>query len=118
MKPFPRNVLVVQPYGIGDLLFITPVLRALRLIPGLERVDVLLGSRTEEVIRHNPHVDEIFTIDKDLFRRQSWLKTWSGLAQLGKTLRGRNYDLLLDYSFRDEYAFFALIFLNIPRRAG
>ena len=30
-----RRVLIVQPYGIGDLLFLTPVFRALRTLPGL-----------------------------------------------------------------------------------
>ena len=49
-----RRVLVVQPYGIGDLLFITPVLRALRLIPTVERVDLMIGSRTRAVIQGNP----------------------------------------------------------------
>ena len=39
-KPL-RRVLVIQPYGIGDLLFVTPVLRALQLLPGIETVDVM-----------------------------------------------------------------------------
>ena len=59
-----RRVLIVQPYGIGDLLFLTPVFRALRLIPTVERVDLLLGSRTETVVRANPHVDNFYSIDK------------------------------------------------------
>src|SRR5262249_47960476 len=58
----PRRVLIVHPYGIGDLLFVTPVLRALRLLPSVERVDLLLGSRTDAVVRANPHVDDIFVI--------------------------------------------------------
>ena len=56
-----RRVLVVHPYGIGDLLFVTPVLRALRLLPAVERVDLLLGSRTESVVSSNPHADEILS---------------------------------------------------------
>ena len=67
-----RRVLIVQPYGIGDLLFLTPVLRALRVMPTVEKVDLLLGSRTESVVRANPHVDQIYSIDKDLFHRRSY----------------------------------------------
>ena len=113
-----RRVLVAQPYGIGDLLFVTPVLRALRLKPSIEKVDLLLGSRTESVVRSNPHVDEIFSIDKDRFRDQGKWRTFREVLALGKKLRGNHYDLLLDYSLRAEHAFFAQFFLGIPRRAG
>ncbi|HTL48239.1 MAG TPA: glycosyltransferase family 9 protein [Verrucomicrobiae bacterium] len=117
MRPV-RRVLVVQPYGIGDLLFVTPVLRALRLLPGIERVDLLLGSRTEAVVRHNPHVDEILEIDKDLFHRRGALENFQALRALGAKLRARHYDLMLDYSMRGEYAFFGRFFLGIPETAG
>lgn len=116
--PSPRNVLIVQPYGIGDLLFLTPVFRALRLVPGIEKVDLLLGSRTEAIVRHNPHIDQIYTVDKDLFHRRSRAENLSSLWELARNLRAKKYDLMLDYSFRDEYAFFGKFFLNIPRRAG
>ena len=113
-----RRVLIVQPYGIGDLLFVTPVLRALRLQPTVEKVDLLLGSRTEAVVRSNPHVDEIFTVDKDLFHRQGRMQTMRDLLALGGRLRKNRYDLMLDYSLRSEYAFFGKFLLGIPRRAG
>lgn len=111
-------MLVVQPYGIGDLLFATPALRALRLVPTIEKVDLLLGSRTEEIVCANPHVDEIFTVDKSRFHSQGPTQSFKDIVALGKKLRRRCYDLLLDYSFRDEIAFYSQFFLGIPRRAG
>lgn len=114
----PRRILIIQPYGMGDLLFVTPVLRALRLIPSIENVDLILGSRTEEVVRSNPHVDEIFTIDKDLFHRRKPLENFLEIAALTRRLRRKRYDLLLDFSLRGEYAFWARFFLGISRTAG
>lgn len=114
----PRRVLVVHPYGIGDLLFATPVLRALRLQPRVETVDLLLGSRTEAVVKTNPHVDKIFSIDKDRVHRQNFLQNYKELSELGRELAARKYDLLIDYSMRTEYAFFSQFFLGIKRRAG
>ncbi len=113
-----RRVLIVHPYGIGDLLFVTPVLRALRLIPSVEKVDMLLGSRTDVVVRANPHVDEIFSIDKDLFHRQTPLRNLREMYRLGTTLRKNRYDLMIDYSLRREYAFWARTYLGIRRSAG
>jgi len=113
-----RRVLVVQPYGIGDLLFITPVLRALRLIPTVERVDLMLGSRTRAVIQANPHVNDIVVIDKDKMHSTSRTENLRFLQALGKDLKKNKYDLLLDYSIRGEYAFLGQFFLGISRRAG
>lgn len=113
-----RRVLIVHPYGIGDLLFVTPVMRALRLIPTVETVDLLLGSRTREVVEHNPHVDEIFVADKDRAHRQSWLENFRDALALGQKFRAKHYDLILDYSLRREHAFFGRFFFGIPRCAG
>lgn len=113
-----RRILIVQPYGIGDLLFITPVFRALRLVPTVECVDLLLGSRTDSVVRSNPHIDKIFIVDKDHFHRLKKSEVFREILQLGRELRTQPYDLLLDYSLRGEYAFFAQFFLGIKKRAG
>lgn len=114
----PRRVLIVQPYGIGDLLFLTPVLRALRLIPTVEKVDLLLGSRTDAVVRRNPHIDRIYSIDKDKVHGQDFFKNAREFWALGRELAANRYDLLLDYSLRGEYAFFSQWVLGIQRRAG
>ncbi len=113
-----RRVLVVHPYGIGDFLFVTPVLRALRLLPTVEKVDLLLGSRTREVASVNPHVDEIFVVDKDKQHRQSGFDNFKEWAILCRRLRANHYDLMIDYSMRREYAFLGAWILGIRKRAG
>lgn len=113
-----KRVLIVHPYGLGDFLFLTPVLRALRLIPSVEKVDLLLGSRTSEVARANPHVDEIFVVDKGRLQKQGRMQTFREIAALGRELHSRHYDLMLDYSLRSEYAILSRLFLGIPRTAG
>lgn len=113
-----KKILVVQPYGIGDLLFLTPVLRALRQMPGVETVDLLLGSRTEAVIADNPYVGEIFSINKDTWHAEGRRKAFHDMRVLTARLAPKKYDLLLDYSLRGEYGFWAQFFLGIPKRAG
>lgn len=113
-----RRVLIVQPFGLGDFLFITPVLRALRLLPTVERVDILIGSRTRALIQSNPHIDDIYVIDKDKMHRNSRSENFQFLKDLGKSLKKNNYDLLLDFSIRGEYAFWSQFYLGIRKRAG
>ena len=112
-----RRILIVQPYGIGDALFTTPLLRALRTLPTVEAVDLLLGSRTEAVFRNNPHVDQIYSIDKGRWQREGAGRVLRDASSLWKNLKGR-YDLLVDFSLQREYGFYAGLFLGIPRRIG
>lgn len=112
-----RTVLVVQPYGLGDALFTTPLLRALGTLPGVEAVDLLLGSRTEAIFRNNPHVDQIHILDKDRWHSLGPGELSREIFRWWKTLRGR-YDLLIDLSLQRETAFLSGIFLGIPRRIG
>jgi ADP-heptose:LPS heptosyltransferase len=79
---------------------------------------MLLGSRTREVVENNPHVSDIFILDKDKLRRQSRAENFRDLWALGKKLREKKYDLLLDYSLRPENAFWYRFLLGIPKRAG
>lgn len=116
MKSIQR-VLVVQPFGLGDALFITPVLRALRTLPGVESVDLLLGSRTGAVFRNNPHVDKIFSIDKGKWHAGGKGRIFQDALSLWRSLRGR-YELLVDFSLTREYGFWSQFFLGIPRRIG
>lgn len=114
----PRRVLVIAPYGIGDLLFATPVLRALRLLPTIERVDLLLGSRTGSVLQNNPHVDEVMILNRSELTGKSPWHQISFFFKFFHKLRSKKYDLLLDYSMRDEFSFFCKWILGIPARAG
>ncbi len=93
-------------------------MRALRLIPTVETVDLLLGSRTSEVVENNPHINDIFVVDKDRAHHQTWLENLRDSWELGRKLRAKHYDLILDYSLRRENAFFGRFFLGIPRCAG
>ena len=113
-----RRVLVVHPFGIGDFLFMTPVLRALRLVPTVESVDLLLGSRTREVAEANPHVDVVWVLDKERMHEQDFLTRIREWIVLGRQLKKRRYDLLLDYSLSREYGFWAAAYLGIAKRAG
>ena len=112
-----RRILIVQPYGIGDALFTTPLLRALRTLPTVEAVDLLLGSRTESVFRNNPHVNQIFSLDKGAWHREGSGRMVRDAFSLWKNLKGR-HDLLIDCSLQREYGFYGKFFLGIPRRIG
>jgi len=117
MPPPVKRVLLIHPFGIGDVLFMTPVIDSLKK-SGVEKIDLLLGSRTKMLFEHNPSVDEIFVLDRDKIRRQSAIQNFIEIAKLLFRLRKNRYDHLFDFSLSRQYAFFAYLFLSIPKRIG
>ncbi|HDM37824.1 MAG TPA: lipopolysaccharide heptosyltransferase family protein, partial [Candidatus Omnitrophica bacterium] len=67
-KTFKR-ILVVNPYGIGDVLFTTPLVSNLRKSIPDSYIAFLVGSRTKDILVNNRDLDEIFVFDKGRFDR-------------------------------------------------
>lgn len=117
-KRSPKNAIIVQPYGIGDLLFSFPLLQALKTVAGVSRLDILVGSRTSQIARLSPHVDGIFVIDKDRWKKmRKWDVLRQKLSLLGN-FKKVGYDIFIDFSMQPEYAFWAKFFARVPVRAG
>ena len=70
---------------MGDVLLITPLLRALRARHPGATISALTRSAYAPLLSENPHLDEVLSLDS----RQS-------IAALGRELRGRDYTHLLD----------------------
>ncbi len=117
MKSKIKSILLLHPFGIGDALFMTPIIRSLHE-SGVSTIDLILGSRTQELFEHHPCVNEIFVMDRDRIRNQSALQNVRELIPFLLNLRKKRYQAFLDFSLARQYAFFASFFLNIPVRIG
>lgn len=84
-----RSVLVLCTAGIGDTLWSTPILRALRARhPGAAIAVLVLQRRgTRQVLEGSPFVDECIVVDWD------YRAIPGGLARLLRLLRGRDFDM-------------------------
>jgi heptosyltransferase II len=56
-----ENVLILRNQGIGDLILITPAIRAVRQIHPNAKISVLVGDWSRCAIEHNTYVDEIIS---------------------------------------------------------
>ncbi len=87
------NILVIKPGAIGDLLQLTPVLRALKALYPASRITLITGSRASSALfRNNPHVQETLVYEKRGEHRSavSFLRLWA-------ELRKRRFDLVLNF---------------------
>jgi len=65
-----KNILVVRLGGIGDVVIITPALKALKKLYPQSRISLMTNRSSAEVVRGAPYVDELITFT-DLFSTQS-----------------------------------------------
>jgi len=115
-----RRILIINPFGIGDVLFSTPLVRAVRQAFPKAYLAYLCNRRTQEMLRRNPHLDELFIYEKDELVAQWARSTWSGLKALSSLLfqlRRRRFELAIDLSLGERYGF-VLALLRVPRRIG
>jgi len=112
------KILIINPYGIGDVLFTTPLIRAMKKAYPLAGISVLLGSRTEEVLASNPFVEKIHIFDKGRFDKGSKLKEIPRLISLISRLKKEKFDIVFDLSNVPEYGLISKLFLKIPHRIG
>ncbi|MBU8871193.1 MAG: glycosyltransferase family 9 protein [Gemmatimonadales bacterium] len=65
----PARILVVrQQNQMGDMVCATPVFRALRENFPEAEIGLVTAPVNVEVVRHNPHLDRIFTFDQRMWR--------------------------------------------------
>ncbi len=115
-----RKVLIINPFGIGDVLFTTPVINNLNAnIPGI-KIGYLCNSRTAEILGNDPLIDHIFIYDRDEFESVK-KKSFFAWAKKGidfiNSIKDKRFDLALDFSLNSQYGFFCWL-AGIKKRVG
>jgi lipopolysaccharide heptosyltransferase II len=94
-----NRILVISLYKIGDVLFTTPAIRALKKRFPEAKLTVWVKSRGRAVLENNPHVDEILVFDNISVARGfediNHLDIKSRLKFVSE-LRAREFDLVVD----------------------
>ena len=81
------RILAIRPRALGDVVLVTPALRALaNAAPGTE-VEFATEPRYRELIEGLPHVTRIWPVERDA----------AGTARLVAALRRRGFDLAVDF---------------------
>ena len=112
------KILFVNPFGIGDLLFTTPLARALKKRG--HTVYYWCNKRTQGIIRHNDAVSGFFALSRgDLKKefRSSPLGAAGKFLSLARSLKKERFDTALDFSLDSRYSLL-LRLLGVRKLAG
>src|SRR3989338_8592961 len=115
------KILIINPFGIGDVLFSTPLIRALKKKYPDSSITYICNKRSYDILKNNPHISNIYICEKDDYRRlwaESRLGLVKELSSLINNLRQDSYDMVFDMSLGYIYSLVLLLFVGIPIRVG
>ena len=100
IPPNVRKILVVRLSARGDLVFASPLAGAVRRRYPDAHIAWMAEERTADVIRHNPHLDEVIVWQraawKRLFRSGRWGSLARELIEFFGSVRDRRFDVVID----------------------
>jgi len=98
-----RRILVLHHYEIGDVLCITPALRALRRAFPTAHLAILVAQNCRPVVERNPDVNEVLTYRRAKYQ-SGWLDRLASrdLLRVVRDLRRGRFDLAV--SMRRPYS--------------
>ncbi len=116
----PRTLVIINPFGIGDVLFSTPLVAAVRRAFPAARLVYLCNRRTEDILRHNPHINAMLVFEKDAYRALWRASRWRWILAVQDLIRRvahEHCDMAIDLSLSDRYSGL-LMMLGVPQRVG
>jgi heptosyltransferase-2 len=105
-----KRILLIQTAFIGDVILITPLIRAIKKVFPDSELDVLLTPATQDILLNNPNIHEILVFDKRNHKSTAFWKTL-------RALREKRYDIAI--SPHSSLTSAHLMYLSgIPERIG
>ncbi len=114
------RVLIINIFGIGDVLFTTPLISNLKAAYPDSYIGYLCNRRTSPLLERNPHIARIFVYERDQLnavRQKSQLEYWGALGELVIDIRKERFDIVLDVSLNSFMGFIGWA-AGIPKRIG
>lgn len=115
-----KKILIANIFGIGDVLFTTPLISNLKKHFKELEVGYLCNARTKDVLEYNPDIEKIFVYEKDYFlelQKESRLKSVKEMLGLINAIRKEKYDAVFDFTLSRKFGFIFLM-CGIGKRIG
>ncbi len=114
------RILIINPFGIGDVIFTLPLIRNLKIYFPKLHIGYLCNRRTYPVLNVQPDIDSLYVYEKDEWRKMykaSRVKTILEFRNFLKSIKKMKFDIVFDLSLAQEFGFVSW-FLGIKKRLG
>ena len=115
-----NKILIINTYGIGDVLFTTPLIKNLRLAYPKAQIAYLANARTMDFIKQNTDINHVFVYDRDAYvaaYRKNPLKFAQLWLAFVNEIRRERFDVVFDLSLNSTFGFLSWA-SGIKKRIG
>ncbi|MDP2929033.1 MAG: glycosyltransferase family 9 protein [Candidatus Omnitrophota bacterium] len=113
-----NKFLIINPFGIGDALFTTPVIGAIKEKHPDSFIGYWCNERVGALLKSVPDINKIFPLSRgDMKRVYRGLKGFAALISLIGQIRKERFDAALDFSLDSRYGLWSKL-AGIKRRIG
>ncbi|MCG2705302.1 MAG: glycosyltransferase family 9 protein [Candidatus Omnitrophica bacterium] len=112
------KILIVNPFGIGDVLFTTPILNA--LAESGHSVYYWSNERVADILKYNPKIKGVFSLARGDIKKIFKDSFFSGIKSLFSMLvkiKKEKFDVAFDFSLDYRHSLI-LWFLGVKKRIG
>lgn len=114
------KILIANPFGIGDVLFTTPVISNIKSRYPDAEIAYLCNRRVAPLLEQDPRLYKIFVYEKDELK-DAWQKSrcmcLKEVHHLLAQIKHEHFDSVLDFSLAGEFGFFFWL-AGIKKRIG
>ena len=104
-----KNILIINPFGIGDVLFSTPLVSAIKKAYSESYIAYICNLKVKDILNTNPDINEVFVFERDEYRnlwKESKIRAIKKFFSFWGEIKKRKFDTVFDLSLGKEYAFF------------
>ena len=113
-----EKFLIINPFGIGDCLFTTPVISALKEKYPNSFIGYWCNERVSDLLKNDPRIDTVFALSRgDIKRVYKGFKRLSVLLNLISRIRKEKFDTAFDFSLDSRYGLWSGL-AGIKKRVG
>ncbi len=115
-----RKFLIINPFGIGDVLFTTPVIRAIKDSLSDAFIGYWCNERVEGLLKDSQKIDKIFALSRGDLKKIYQKSITQGIFRFLSLLfaiKKEKFDIAIDFSLDHRYSLIAKL-SGIKRRIG
>ena len=117
----PQRILIIRLSAIGDVVFASPLISALRRTHPNAQISWLVESAAAPLLQSNPLLDEVVVWPKAewkaLWKKRRFIQLWREVRAFSKLLKSKGYDWVLDLQGLQKSALWAYL-SGASRRVG
>lgn len=115
-----KKFLIINIFGVGDVLFTTPMIRNIKLNDPAAVIGYVSNNRTAELLQNHPDVNRVYIYEKDdltALWRTSKIKFFKAVLDLVHAIKKDDYDIAFDVSL-NKYVGLLTFLAGVKIRIG